>query len=114
MVVFSIPEEKAGISVTVEFIPRSSVSIFVAPLKHFTLGISTKANAPPMRILSLMASCILSSWLPFSVHRPQPQSFLYRADVESSLQGPLQMKSYWSNQRSTMTLFALTTEGREI
>lgn len=47
MAIFSILEEKARISVTVEFIPRSSVSIFVAPLKHFALGISTKANTPP-------------------------------------------------------------------
>lgn len=47
MAIFFILEEKARISVNVEFIPRSSVSIFVASLKHFALGILTKANAPP-------------------------------------------------------------------
>lgn len=47
MVVFSVLEEKNRISVTVEFIPRSSISIFVVSVKHFALEILTKANAPP-------------------------------------------------------------------
>lgn len=70
MVIFSVLEEKVRISVTVEFIPRSSISIFVVSLKHFALGILTKANAPPA-YSPLMAPCVLNTWLPFSsVHRP--------------------------------------------
>lgn len=52
MVVLSILEEKARISVTTEFIPRSSISIFPAPLKLFCSGNSNKGNHPPACALS--------------------------------------------------------------
>lgn len=96
MVVLSILEEKDRSSVTTEFIPRSSSSIFPAPLKLFCSGNSNKGNHPPACAVSFkyLACLFLCAQTSASAISALSGYWIKPSRSPANL-------SYWSNRRST-------------